>query len=73
MVMSLGEMCKQEGVDGLFRTIDRYKKDYGGSDPLFAFIGDGPDQKRMRSLAAEMDLSDVVHFAGRISDQDLWS
>jgi len=72
-VMYLGEMCKQDGVDGLLRTIDQYKKDYGGSDTLFAFIGGGPDQKRMRSLAAEMDLSDVVHFTGRISDEDLWS
>jgi len=73
MVMYLGEMCKQDGVDGLLRTIDQYKKDYGGSDTLFAFIGGGPDQKRMRSLAAEMGLSDVVHFTGRISDEDLWA
>ena len=73
MAMYLGEMCKQDGVDGLLRTISQYKKDYGSSDTLFAFIGGGPDQKRMVSLAAEMGLSDTVHFTGRISDQDLWT
>jgi glycosyltransferase involved in cell wall biosynthesis len=73
MVMYLGEMCKQDGVDGLLHSIDHYKHAYGCSDTLFAFIGGGPDQQRMRSMASDMGLTDVVHFTGRISDQDLWS
>ncbi len=73
MVMYLGEMCQQDGVDYLLRAISHYKIAHGSSDTLFAFIGGGPDQQRMRSMASEMGLNDTVHFTGRVSDQELWS
>jgi glycosyltransferase involved in cell wall biosynthesis len=71
MVMYLGEMCEQDGVDYLLRAAHHHKQNYGSADTLFAFIGGGPHQPRMRAMAAEMGLSDVVHFTGRVSDQDL--
>jgi glycosyltransferase involved in cell wall biosynthesis len=73
MAMYLGEMCQQDGVDYLLRAIAHFKLTADSADTLFAFIGGGPDQQRMRSMASEMGLADVVHFTGRISDQELWS
>ena len=42
-------------------------------DTLFAFVGGGPDQPRMKAMAEEMDLGPVVHFTGRIPDEQLWA
>jgi glycosyltransferase involved in cell wall biosynthesis len=44
-----------------------------GDDTLFAFVGGGPDQPRMKSIAEQLDLGPVVHFTGRISDEELWT
>jgi glycosyltransferase involved in cell wall biosynthesis len=71
MVMYLGEMCEQDGVDYLLRAALHYKQNCGSADTLFAFIGGGPDQPRMRAMASQMGLADLVHFTGRVSDQDL--
>jgi glycosyltransferase involved in cell wall biosynthesis len=71
MVMYLGEMCEQDGVDYLLRAALHYKQSYGDSDTLFAFVGGGPHQPCMRALAEKMGLAPMTHFAGRVSDQDL--
>jgi glycosyltransferase involved in cell wall biosynthesis len=72
MVMYLGEMCEQDGVDHLLRAIQHYHAT-DANDTLFAFVGGGPDQPRMKSMAEQMDLGPVVHFTGRIPDEQLWA
>jgi glycosyltransferase involved in cell wall biosynthesis len=71
MVMYLGEMCEQDGVSHLLRAIQTYRS-LAPDDTLFAFCGGGPDQPRMKAMAEEMGLGPVVHFTGRIPDQQLW-
>ncbi len=72
MVMYLGEMCEQDGVDHLLRAIQTYRS-IAPDDTLFAFVGGGPDQPRMKAMAEEMGLGPVVHFTGRIPDEQLWA
>ncbi len=72
MVVYLGEMCEQDGVDHLLRAIQHYRAT-NAADTLFAFVGGGPDQPRMKRMAEEMDLGAAVHFTGRISDEELWA
>jgi glycosyltransferase involved in cell wall biosynthesis len=72
LVVYLGEMCQQDGVDYLLRAIAHYKKLYGADDTLFALIGAGPDQERMRNLARQVGVADLTHFTGRIPDEQLW-
>ena len=71
LVLYLGEMCQQDGVDHLLHAIRRYAGWYEG-DTLFAFIGGGPDQQRMKDMAAQMGLDEWVYFAGRVPDEVLW-
>lgn len=71
MVLYLGEMCEQDGVDHLLRAIDHYRPIASG-DTLFAFVGGGPDQPRMKAMAEKMGLGEIVHFTGRIPDELLW-
>ena len=71
LVTYLGEMCEQDGVDHLLKAINYYIASYE-RDTLFAFIGGGPDQQRMKNMASEMGLGEWVHFTGRVSDELLW-
>ena len=71
LVTYLGEMCEQDGVDHLLRAISRYIISYE-RDTLFAFIGGGPDQQRLKAMASEMGLGEWAHFTGRVPDELLW-
>jgi glycosyltransferase involved in cell wall biosynthesis len=72
MVVYLGEMCEQDGVDHLLHAIQHYRAT-APDDTLFAFVGGGPDQPRMKAMAEQMGLGPVVHFTGRIPDEHLWA
>ncbi len=72
MVMYLGEMCEQDGVVHVLRAIQIYLKT-APDDTLFAFVGGGPDQPRMKAMAEEMGLGAAVSFTGRIPDEQLWA
>lgn len=72
MVMYLGEMCEQDGVDHLLRAVQHYRT-MAPDDTLFALVGGGPDQPRMKAMAEQMGLGPAVHFTGRISDEHLWA
>lgn len=72
MVLYLGEMCEQDGVAHLLGAIQAYRT-MAPNDTLFAFVGGGPDQPRMKAKAEEMGLGPMVHFTGRIPDEQLWA
>jgi glycosyltransferase involved in cell wall biosynthesis len=72
MAVYLGEMCEQDGVDHLLRAVQHYRA-ITPDDTLFAFVGGGPDQPRMKAMAEEMGLVAVVHFTGRVPDEQLWT
>jgi glycosyltransferase involved in cell wall biosynthesis len=65
-------MCEQDGVDHLLRAVEHYRT-IASDDTLFAFVGGGPDQPRIKRIADQMGLGPVVHFTGRIPDEQLWA
>jgi glycosyltransferase involved in cell wall biosynthesis len=71
LVVYLGEMCQQDGVDHLVRAIRHYA-DSWPKDTLFTIIGGGPEQQHMKEMVHQMELDDWVHFTGRVSDEVLW-
>ena len=72
MVLYLGEMCEQDGVAHLLCAIQSYRT-MAPDDTLFAFVGGGPDQPRMKAMTEQMGLGPMVHFTGRIPDEQLWA
>jgi len=70
MVMYLGVMGEQDGVDHLLRAIQTYRT-MAPDDTLFALVGGGPNLPRMKALAEQMGLGPAVHFTGRIPDEQL--
>jgi glycosyltransferase involved in cell wall biosynthesis len=72
LVVFLGEMGSQDGVDLLLRSIRHYADSYP-KDVLFALIGGGPEQHRMQDMAERLHLHEWTAFTGRITeDKVLW-
>jgi glycosyltransferase involved in cell wall biosynthesis len=70
MVVYLGVMGEQDGVDHLLRAVHSYRR-MASDDTLFVLVGGGPNLPRMKTLARQMDLGSTVHFTGRIPDEEL--
>jgi len=72
LVVFLGEMGSQDGIDYLLRTIRNYADLYP-KDVLFTLIGGGPEQQRMVEMAHQLGLDDWVTFTGRVTEvKVLW-
>jgi glycosyltransferase involved in cell wall biosynthesis len=67
LVVYVGEMCKQDGLEYLIQIIQRYKQS-GTDDTLFVLIGGGPQQKEISKLVDRLQLASDVKLTGRVSD-----
>jgi PEP-CTERM/exosortase A-associated glycosyltransferase len=67
----IGSFYAYEGLDLAVRAMARLGATAGGAEqggqPVhLLLVGGGPQEERLRSLAAELGLNDRVHFAGRV-------
>jgi len=71
LVVYLGVMGPQEGLELLLESIVHIVKARGRVDSLFALVGDGTVLPSLKGLVAEKGLDAVVRFPGRIPDEEL--
>ena len=71
LVVYLGIMGPQDGVDLLLESIESILYRHHRHDTLFALIGAGTETARLKLLASQKGLDSVVQFTGRIPDEDL--
>jgi glycosyltransferase involved in cell wall biosynthesis len=71
MLVYLGEMCKQDGVDDMVRAVRQLRDVIGRDDFHAVFVGGGPEQPLIKAYAAEQKVDDICTFTGRVSDEDL--
>jgi glycosyltransferase involved in cell wall biosynthesis len=71
LLVYLGEMCKQDGVDHLVRAIRILRQDLGRCDFHAVFVGGGPEQPAIRAYADEQGVGALCTFTGRVSDDEL--
>ncbi len=72
LVVFLGEMGSQDGIDYLLRAIRHYADSYP-RDVLFTLIGGGPEQHRMVDMAHQLGLDEWIDFTGRVTEEKaLW-
>jgi glycosyltransferase involved in cell wall biosynthesis len=69
LLVYLGEMCKQDGVDHLIRSVKILRDDMGRQDFHCVFVGGGPHQRAMRAYAEEIGVAGISTFTGRVSDE----
>lgn len=72
LVLYVGQMGKQDGVDYLLRAADWCRRN-SSDDTLFVIVGGGPNLPELKRLANELELAETVHFTGHIPDEKLWS
>jgi glycosyltransferase involved in cell wall biosynthesis len=67
----LGVMGPQDGVDYALRSLAALRDELGRTDWHAVFMGAGDTWDAQVALTAELGLSDMVEFTGRIPDKDV--
>jgi glycosyltransferase involved in cell wall biosynthesis len=70
LLLYLGVMGPQDGVDHALRALDHLRRRRGRDDVHATFIGAGPSLDACVALARQLDLTDV-EFTGRVPDEVL--
>ena len=70
MVIYLGVMGEQDGLDHLLRAIQTYRT-MAPDDTQFVLVGGGQSLPRMKALAEQLGLGAEVNFTGHIPDEQL--
>ena len=71
LLVYLGEICKQDGVDHLIRALKLLMERYGFQDFHCVLIGGGPHQPVIQRYAQEIGVASHCTFTGRIPDEAL--
>jgi glycosyltransferase involved in cell wall biosynthesis len=71
LVGYVGIIGVQDGVDYLLRALDCLRKDFKRRDFLAVIVGSGPALDDLKRLAVDLNLQEVVEFAGYRSGDDL--
>ncbi len=71
LVVYLGVMGHQDGLDLLLESIAFLTKLRNCEDTLFVLIGAGPELPRLKVLASRRGLDALVKFTGRLPDEDV--
>jgi glycosyltransferase involved in cell wall biosynthesis len=71
LLVYLGEICKQDGVDHLVRAVKALRDELGRKDVHCVLVGGGPHQPAIKAYVEEIGVADGRTFTGRVSDDDL--
>lgn len=71
LLVYLGEICKQDGVDYMVRAVKLLREEFGRADFHALFVGGGPFQPAIKAYAEEQGIMDYAGFTGRVSDDEL--
>lgn len=71
LVVYLGVMGPQDGIDLLLESVVVIAKQWSREDVLFALMGSGTELPRLKTLAGSRDLDTAVRFTGRLPDEEV--
>jgi phosphatidylinositol alpha-1,6-mannosyltransferase len=71
VVGCVGRLHVQKRVDRALRAAAALRARGQGDRFAFLVVGDGPDERRLRGLASELGLGDLVRFVGRVDRDDV--
>jgi glycosyltransferase involved in cell wall biosynthesis len=63
-VLTVAKLYPRKGLDILLRAIHDLKSSHGTY--RFVIVGDGPEEGRLKSMAMELGIESMVHFAGDV-------
>jgi glycosyltransferase involved in cell wall biosynthesis len=71
LLVYLGEICKQDGVEHLVRAVKLLRDDLGRDDVHCVVVGGGPHQAAVKAYAEQIGVAGLCTFTGRVSDEEL--
>jgi glycosyltransferase involved in cell wall biosynthesis len=71
LLVYLGEICQQDGVEHLVRAIKLLHEDLGRDDVHCVLVGGGPHQPSVMAYAQQLGVAGLCTFTGRVSDEQL--
>ncbi len=71
VILTVGRLQKRKGHDQLIRALPEIRKHV--PDVLYAIVGDGPEHDRLRQLAADQGVEELVDFRGEVGDEEIRS
>ncbi|MCC7417768.1 MAG: glycosyltransferase family 4 protein [Acidobacteria bacterium] len=71
VILSLGRLVPRKGFDLALRAAAAVAPDH--PDLTYVIGGDGPERRRLESLARDLDLSGRVRFPGNVDDLTKWA
>lgn len=71
VIVYLGEICEQDGVDHLVRAVKTLRDQIGRDDVHCVMVGGGPHQPAIAAYAEKAGVADFCTFTGRVSDDEL--
>ena len=70
VMVTLGRLAQEKNVEFLIRQMRTPQIREAGIH--FLIVGDGPDRERLEFLVKELEIENVVHFAGMVSPEDVY-
>lgn len=64
IVLFMGRLAKEKAVDLVIDGFSEIKKS-GRTDIHFLIVGDGPARRELEDQASKLNVTDIVHFAGK--------
>ncbi|MBD3387514.1 MAG: glycosyltransferase [Candidatus Altiarchaeales archaeon] len=70
ILLAVSVLHRQKGVQYLIKAFRKVHERHG--DTHLMIVGEGPYRERLEQMAREFGLSDLVSFAGKVPNNDLW-
>lgn len=67
VLLTIARLVPRKGQDFVIRALPRLKRDY--PNLRYLIVGKGPDEQRLRTLARDAAVEDVVEFVGFVPDE----
>ena len=68
-IIFVGTLRPVKGVEYLIKAMNIIHEKLPDTDLLI--VGDGPDREKMETLVQELNLQDCIHFAGKVSNEEI--
>jgi glycosyltransferase involved in cell wall biosynthesis len=69
LLLYVGRLSKEKNIHFLLRSFEKIFRERNSSRLLI--VGDGPEEERLRNLAADLGLTDAIWFAGAVPHSEV--
>jgi glycosyltransferase involved in cell wall biosynthesis len=70
MILNVNRLVRRKRVDSLIKAFKQVSNRF--EDVVLVIGGVGPEEERLKSLAKELNIQDMVKFVGYIKEEELW-